>query len=202
MRILIACEYSAIVRDAFRAKGHDAWSCDILPTEGDPQWHLQLDVLGALDYGWDMMIAHPPCTYLSKAGAAYYNSAGRKEKREEAVEFFRKLWESPIDKIAIENPVPFKDLTSVVGRSRQTIHPYHFGEPTKKSICWWLKNLPPLIATDEIEPVPVKTYVRKSGKRKGELYHSYDHHHGKSQKERSRFFPGIAKAMAEQWGDK
>lgn len=200
MKILIACEYSAIVRDAFRAKGHEAWSCDLLPTDGTTRHHIQGNVLKVLYDGWDLMIGHPPCTYLSKAGAAYYNDAGRKENRAEAVEFFKSLWESPIAKIAIENPIPFKDLTSAVGRYHQIVQPYHFGEPTKKSICLWLKNLNPLIATDEVEPIPVKTYIRKSGKRKGKPYHSYDHHHGKSQKERSRFFPGVAKAMADQWG--
>jgi len=199
-KVLIACEFSGIVRKAFRKRGHDAWSCDIIDADPGSYYHIKGDVLSHLDAGWDLMIAHPPCTYLSKVGAMYYNDPGRKENRDNAIEFFRKLWEAPIDKIAIENPVPFKDLTSEVGKYHQAVQPYHFGEPTKKSICLWLKNLTPLIDTNIVEAVPVKTYVRKSGKRKGELYHSYDHHHGKSQKERSRFFEGVAEAMAEQWG--
>ena len=116
------------------------------------------------------------------------------------MEFFKKLWDAPIDKIAIENPMPFKDLTSVIGRYHQITQPSYHGEATRKAICLWLKKLPLLIATEKVEAIPVKTYVRKSGNRKGQLYHSYGHHHGKSQKERSRFFPGVAKAMAEQWG--
>lgn len=198
MKVLIACEFSGIVREAFRERGHDAWSCDLLPTE-QPGNHIQGNVLDILDDGWDMMIAHPPCTYLTRAGAAYYHDSARKAQREKAINFFMSLLNSPISKIAIENPRPFNDLIKATGRYQQVINPFEFGDPERKTICLWLRNLPPLFATEIIIVKPKKVYVRKSGPKKGQLYRAY-YHNGKNAKERSRFFPGIAKAMAEQWG--
>ena len=199
MKILIACEYSAVVRDAFRAKGHDARSCDILPTEGDPRYHIQGDVLEILNDGWDMMIAHPDCSKLTIAGAAYYNKPGRKEEREDAIVFFQSLQSADIEKIAIENPIPFKSVQDRVGKYNQYVNPFDFGTPERKRICLWLKNLPLLQPTEIVEAPIKKTYIRKTGKKAGQPYHTY-YHQGKAAKERARFFPNVAEAMAEQWG--
>lgn len=198
MRILVGCEYSGIVRDAFRRRGHDAVSCDLLPSE-TPGPHIQDDVLNHLNERWDAGIFHPPCTYITRAGAAYYHNPGRKELRDQAIDFFMRLWEAPIPKIAIENPRPFRDLYARAGRMAQEINPFEFGDLHRKAICLWLKNLPPLMATEIVPAPPRKSYVRKSGPKAGKLYHAY-FHNGKNAKERARFFPGIAAAMADQWG--
>jgi len=197
MKILVACEFSQIVTKAFREKGHEAYSCDILPTEGNPNWHFEGDVTDFLDKGWDLMIAHPPCTYLTAAGAAYYSR--NTKKREKAVSFFKKLQEAPISKIAIENPLPFKSVMKEIGRYQQKTDPFEFGEPYRKRTCLWLKNLPELIPTEIVEVKPTGYCIRKTGPRAGKRYNYY-YHQGKSSHERSRFFEGIATAMAEQWG--
>ena len=197
MKVLIACEYSGTVRDAFIERGHEAVSCDILPTER-PGAHHQGNVLDILSDGWDLMIAHPPCTFLTIAGAAYYKDAGRAEKREEAVEFFKALQAAPIPKIAIENPIPFLSVQGQIGKYQQYVNPFDFGVPIRKRVCLWLKNLPLLKPTDPVEVKPNKEYVRKSGPKKGQIYKTY-YHQGKSAKERARFFHCIAGAMAEQW---
>ena len=203
MRVLVACEVSGIVRDAFAAKGHDAWSCDILPTESEGN-HIQDDVLKHLDKSWDLMIAHPPCTYLSVAGNAFFNinKYGDKAKkrillRSEAINFFKNLYNCNISKICMENPVGF--LNTLWKKPSQIIHPYFFGDPEKKRTCLWLKNLKPLIHTKIVEPNIYGFY--KSGKHKGEpLYYHHKPTHKNKGKDRSKFWPGIAKAMAEQWG--
>lgn len=197
MRVLVACEYSGTVRDAFAARGHDAWSCDILPTE-TPGQHIQGDVRQVLADGWDLMVAHPPCTYLTIAGAAYFRNEERTRQREAAIAFFQELQAAPISRIAIENPKPFKAVMERVGRYHQRVNPFEFGEPIRKAICLWLKNLPPLFATDIIEVQPTGHCVRKTGPRAGKKYNYY-HHQGKNGHARSRFFPGIAAAMADQW---
>lgn len=202
MKILIACEYSGIVREAFKLKGHEVWSCDILQTER-PGNHLQGDVLNYLDKNWDLMIAHPPCTYLSVAGNAFFNidrygdkAKERIKKRSEAIEFVKILYNSNIPKICIENPVGF--LNSLWRKPNQIIHPYHFGDPEKKRTCFWLKNLKPLNYTNIVKPNIYGYY--KSGKHKGEpLYFHHKPTHKNKGKDRSKFWPGIAKAMAEQW---
>ena len=191
MKILVACEYSGIVRDAFAAKGHDAWSCDILPTES-PGKHIQDDVTKHLDKGWDMMIAHPPCTHLSVSGARWFTE-GKKPMhlRDNALDFVRKLMNAPINKIAIENPVSV--ISSHIKKSDQTIQPYQFGHKEYKRTCLWLKNLPKLKETDNVLeetkklPKNISNRIWYLGSNKG--------------KERSKFFPGIANAMAEQWGN-
>lgn len=195
--MLVGCEYSGTVRDAFAALGHDAWSCDVLPSE-KPGQHIQADVLTVLNDGWDLAVFHPPCTYLTIAGAAYYKAPGRQDKREAGVRFFRALQNAPIPKIAIENPQPFKSVLEIIGQYHQRIDPFEFGDPIRKRICLWLKNLPPLFATDIISVKPSGFCIRKSGPRAGKKYHYY-HHQGKNGHHRSRFFPGIARAMAEQW---
>jgi len=190
MKILIACEYSGIVRDAFTRKGHDAMSCDILPTESEGK-HYQGDIFDVLYDDWDMMIAHPPCTHLSVSGARWFTE-GRKPMylREQALDFVRKLMEAPIKKIAIENPVSV--ISSHIRKSDQMINPYQFGHKEQKRTCLWLKNLPKLKETNNVKeemmklPIAVRTRIHYLGSKKG--------------KERSKFYTGIAEAMAEQWG--
>jgi len=192
LKVLIACEYSGRVRDAFAKLGHDAWSCDILPTETKGN-HYEGSVLDILDNGWDLMIAHPPCTYLSNAGARFLYPKGilnqdRLAKGLEAKEFFMALYNADIPKIAIENPIPSK----VYGLPHysQTIQPYEYGHPLQKRTCLWLKGLPKLVPTNIVEE-------RQSTKVAGNWFNKG----GKDrQKERARTFEGIATAMAEQWG--
>ena len=204
MKVLIACEYSGIVRDAFIKRGHDAMSCDILPTESEGS-HYQGDVFDILGEGWDLMIAHPPCTFLSNAGIRWFNeekyggkAIERKRKRLLALEFVKKLYECNIPKVAIENPVGY--LNNNWRKPDQIIQPYHFGETESKRTCLWLKNLPLLNHTDVVEP---KVYgYFKNGKKKGQpiygtQYCLFSKDRGKI---RSKFFIGIAKAMANQWG--
>ncbi len=197
MRILIACEFSGIVREAFKRKGHDAWSCDLLPTE-IPGQHIQGDVLEILNDNWDMMIAHPPCTYLSYAGLHYNkNNPNRQNKTKLAVEFVLKLWNSNIPKICIENP---RGYLQNWRKPDMEIHPYYFGDSELKRTCLWLKNIPPLMITGLMEkPKPYHSIIRKSGGKKGKVYNYY-FHQNKTAHERSRTFKGIAEAMANQWG--
>lgn len=191
MRVLVACEYSGIVRDAFAAKGHDAWSCDILPTER-PGNHFQCDVLEVLDNGWDLMIAHPPCTFMSNAGAKHLFAGGqlnvaRLEKAMVAKDFFMRLYNAPIDRICVENPVPSK----VIGLPQYTqiIQPYYFGDMFQKKTCLWLKNLPKLTYEPAVFK-PESTRIAGNWFNKG----------GKDrQKNRAKTFQGIADAMAAQW---
>lgn len=211
MRVLVACEYSAIVRDAFRAKGHHAISVDLLPTEGDPDYHIQGSVLDYLDDGWDMMIAHPPCTYLTNAGVrhlhdhvasrngvrAKVSGQERWEAMREGAEFFMKLYEADIPKIAVENPIPHKYAKEIIGQYHQLIQPWHFGHKQTKATCLWLKNLPPLISTDIVGPPP--RGMSQEEKRSWHAVH-YTSPGKDRAKKRSRFFEGIAAAMAEQWG--
>ena len=203
MKILIACEFSGTVREAFRAKGHDAWSCDLLPTEIPSLYHIQDDVLEHLDDGWDMMIAHPPCTYLSNAGIGWFNeekygekARERKQLRLKAAEFVEALWDAPIERICIENPVGWLNLH--FRKPSQTIQPYYFGDTESKRTCLWLKNLP-LLKSTHITIPEIKGYFM-SGKKEGKPIYFVDSIHGRNRAiERSRTFPGIAEAMAEQW---
>ena len=194
MKVLVACEFSGIVRDAFAARGHDAWSCDLLPSERNGN-HIQDDVLKHLNGDWDLMIAHPPCTWLC---AAMRINAARKdrpsvserfmEERERAFDFVKALANSPVPKIAIENPIGY--LNSHWRKPEQIVRPYLFGHPYKKDICLWLKNLLPIYPTVALFPIgPYKTLDFWSNKRNPD---------GKSFK--SITFPGIATAMAAQWG--
>lgn len=207
MRVLVACEFSGIVREAFKAKGHDAWSCDLLPTE-IPGNHIQGNVLGVLNDGWDLMIAHPPCTYLSYAGVAHWNKEGRLKKRIEALIFFASLWESPIEKICIENPRGCASPT--IAKYSQAIQPWYWKDSFSKETWLWLKNLSLLVwyETDTLfekqtscgKPEPM--YYQATGGQQGRKRYQIDGMTGgkNRQKNRSRFFQGIANAMAEQWG--
>lgn len=200
-RILIACEFSGIVREAFAKKGWDAWSCDILPTE-IPGQHLQCNVLDILDDGWDMMIAHPPCTYLTVSGNKWMKPEykerfpNRQKQREEALLFVKALMLAPIKKIAIENPVGI--ISSYIRKPEQIIQPFQFGDPHAKKTCLWLKGLPNLKPTKLVEPA---YYTYKDGRR-DPLWHveTIKLNPLERMKARSRTFQGIADAMAEQWG--
>jgi hypothetical protein len=195
MKILIACEYSGRVRDAFRKLGHDAVSCDLLPTEVEGP-HLQCDVLTILEDGWDMMIAFPDCTYLCSSGLHWNKRRpDRAAKTEEAVKFFLKLWDAPIDKIAIENPIGC--MSTRLRKPDQIIQPYQYGEDASKSTCLWLKNLPVLTPTKYIEPRIVggkKRWANQTDSGQNKLAPSEDRW-----KERARTYIGIAEAMADRW---
>lgn len=195
MKVLVACEYSGRVRDAFIARGHDAMSCDLLPTEV-PGPHYEGDVLEVIGNGWDLMIAHPPCTYLSRAGARWWKDEQRQKKAEEAAAFAIQLYNAPIPMVCIENPIG--KLNKLWRYPDQTIQPWQFGHEFSKATCLWLKNLPPLVYT-EIVPnwKPFLPSNTGAGKKKGQRSSPGV---AKTAKDASRTFLGIAKAMAEQWG--
>lgn len=202
MRILVACEESQAVTIAFRERGHEAYSCDIQPCSGGhPEWHIQGDVLEQLGKGWDMIIAHPPCTYLSNAGACrLYPQKGilneeRYYKGLQAKEFFMAIYNADCDKIVIENPVSSKIFKLPL--HSQEIQPYQFGHPYTKKTRLWLKGLPKLIPTNIISPIA--PYLPSGTGRKDRSKYGVVKR-GQDSKERSKTFPGIAKAMAEQWG--
>ena len=201
MKVLVACEFSGIVREAFKARGHDAWSCDLLDTE-IPGQHIKGNVLKILNDGWDLMIAHPPCTYLSFAGIAHWNRPGRCLKRLEALEFFRKLYEAPVEKICIENPKGCASPT--IAKYSQSIQPYFFGDTDLKTTWLWLKNLPLLKYQKEDSMFSVKTvvkfkiYVIDNTPRNKKRY--FTDGAFRDQHKRSKTFQGIANAMADQWG--
>jgi site-specific DNA-cytosine methylase len=208
MKVLIGCEESQIVCMAFRERGHEAYSCDIQDCSGGhPEWHIKDDVLKHLNDGWDLMIGHPPCTYISYAGTSSWNNPGRIKLRLDALDFFRSLWETPIEKICLENPRGCASPT--IAKYSQEIQPYYFGDSESKKTWLWLKNLPKLKhinGTDLFENnthVSPKIYAYyKKGKKKGQPI--YGNNYLKFSEDRgiirSKTFPGIAKAMAEQWG--
>jgi hypothetical protein len=202
-KILIACEYSGIVRDAFIKLGHDAISCDLIPTENAGP-HYQGNVLDIINNGWDLMIAHPPCTYLAYSGIGHWNKPGRLRKRLEALDFFAKLWEAPIERICIENPKGCASPT--IAKYTQSIQPFYFGDSAYKTTWLWLKNLKPLEwkETDDLfgqataVPPPVPVYVDKNGKAR-HFTDSFSNFDNRGH-DRAKFWKGIATAMAEQWG--
>jgi len=201
MKVLIACEYSGIVREAFKERGHDAWSCDLLPTDIEGQ-HLQGDVFNFIDkyaantWKWDLMIAHPPCTYLCNSGVSWlHRKEGRWDKMREGAEFFKKLLDAPIPKICIENPIMHKYAKEIIGCSQsQSIQPYEFAESlgsadnVSKRTCLWLKNLPLLKPTGILTKHTARQDIHTLPPSKDRW------------KIRSKTFQGIANAMAEQWG--
>jgi len=150
MRVLVACEFSGVVRDAFAKRGHDAWSCDILPTE-IPGNHIQGNVLNILNDGWDLMIAHPPCTHLSSSGARWFAAKRADGRQQQGVDFFMRLAEAPIPKTAIENPIGI--MSRIYRKPDQIIQPWQFGHPESKATCLWLRGLPTLIPTKICDPV-------------------------------------------------
>lgn len=211
MKILVACEVSGIVRDAFRSNGHDAWSCDLVSS--DSPYHIQEDVLSILEDGWDLMIAHPPCTYLCTSGAGWFyhpddshlpvNSRrphplypDRKEKQEKAVSFFMKLVNALIPYICMENPAGI--MSTIYRKPSQILQPYMFGDRSMKRTCLWLKNLPLLRYTEYVSPIRAK-YVNKKGVTTYQSWDTYSYAKKGRGVNRSITYPGIAKAMADQW---
>ncbi len=190
LRVLIACEFSGVVRDAFAKRGHDAWSCDILPSESEGN-HYQCDVLKVLSQQWDLIIAHPPCTYLANSGVRWLYPIAENQKRwramQEAALFFRLLMRNSCNKIAIENPIPHKwALEKIHKKYDQIVQPWQFGHGETKATCLWLKNLPLLQPTNIVEGREGKIWKMPPGPDRA--------------KNRSRTYQGIADAMAEQWG--
>ena len=204
MKVLIACEYSGIVREEFKKLGHDAWSCDILDTE-IPGNHFKGDVLDHLNKDWDLIIAHPPCTYLSNAGACrLYPEKGkldmeRYEKGLIAKDFFMKFYNHSCTKIAIENPVSSRIFE--LPKYSQEIQPYEFGHPYTKKTRLWLKGLPKLKPTNIIDKSEVKTFIESGTSRYKNTNKNKNRYVARGSKDRSKFWSGIAQAMAQQWSD-
>lgn len=182
MDVLVACEFSGTVRDAFTAMGHNAWSCDLLESE-TPGQHYQGDIRDMLDRPWDLMIAHPPCTHLAVSGARWWKSKGQ-AVQDEALDFVRMLLDAPIHRIALENPVGL--ISSRIRKPDQYIQPYEYGHGETKKTGLWLKNLKPLTPTDLVEGRESRIHRMPPSATRG--------------LERSRTYPGIARAMAKQWG--
>lgn len=184
-RVLVACEFSGVVRRAFRDRGHDAWSCDLLPAEDDSPYHLMRDVRDVLADGWDLVIAHPPCTRLTVAGARWFK--GREQEQREAIAFAEALWAAPAPKMALENPVGVLSTRSALKKPTQIIQPWQFGHGETKATCLWLRGLPALVPTDIVDGREARVHREPPGPDRW--------------KNRSRTFAGIAAAMAEQWGN-
>jgi site-specific DNA-cytosine methylase len=183
MKVLIACEYSGTVRDAFIARGHDAMSCDLLPTD-TPGPHYQGDVFDIINNGWDLMIAHPPCTHLSVSGARHFEAKRKDGRHQAAVDFFMALANVDIPRMAIENPICI--MSTVWRKPDQIIHPWQFGHGEKKSTCLWLKGLPLLTPSNIVEGRSARIHNMPDTKHRWRL--------------RSKTYQGIADAMAAQWG--
>ena len=184
MKVLVACEYSGRVRDAFAALGHDAISCDLLPSDSPGGQHYQGDVFDIIDDGFDLMIAHPPCTHLAVSGARHFAEKKASGVQDEALDFVRRLLDSNINKIALENPISI--ISSRVRKPNQIIQPWQFGHGETKATCLWLKNLPPLKPTNIVEGREAKVHKMPPSPDRWKL--------------RSTTYQGIANAMAEQWG--
>jgi hypothetical protein len=181
MRVLVACEYSGRVRESFRILGHDAWSCDLLPAEDDDPHHLQCDVLDVLKDGWDLMVAHPPCTHLAVSGARWFRN--KQAEQVEALDFVRRLLDAPIPRVALENPVSV--ISSRIRKPDQVIQPWQFGHGEVKATCLWLRGLPLLKPTKIVDGREPRVHFMSPGPDRW--------------KDRSRTLPGIAAAMASQW---
>jgi len=188
MKVLVACEFSGTVRDAFIRAGHEAVSCDLEPSESDFGPHIQGDVRNLLHGEWDLMVAHPPCTYLANSGVRWlHERPERMAAVRQGAELFRALLEAPIPRIAVENPIIHKYAVEIIGRRQdQVTQPWQHGHGETKAVCLWLKNLPPLEHTEIVEGRQPRVHYASPGPDRW--------------KERSRFYPGIAAAMAEQWG--
>lgn len=182
MNILIACEFSGIVREAFNRRGHNAWSCDLLPTEIAGK-HIQGDVLSVLNEGWDLMIAHPPCTYLAVSGARWWGQ--RRQEQAQALDFVRALLYAPIPRIALENPIGA--ISTAIRLPTQIVQPWQFGHGETKATCLWLKNLPALQPTNVVSGREQRIHRMSPSPQRS--------------RERSRTYQGIAEAMADQWNN-
>jgi len=184
MRVLVACEFSGVVRRAFRERGHEAWSCDLLPAEDGSSFHFQYDVLEAWPPAarWDLMVAHPPCTHLAVSGARWFKD--KQSEQAAALEFARRLMDAPIPRICIENPIGI--ISSRIRKPDQIVQPWMFGHGETKATCLWLKGLPLLVPTDVVEGRVARVHRESPGPERW--------------KNRSRTLPGLAAAMADQWG--
>jgi len=209
LKVLVGCEFSGVVRDAFRDLGHDAWSCDLQPCERSNEFHYRCDAIMAIRWdNWDLMVAHPPCDHLSLSGARWcadhwvackkhpagkywHDGSAKRSAREQSASFFRQLWEAPIKHICLENPMSM--ASTLVAPKNQTIHPWEFGHPEQKTTWLWLKNLPHLVPTnnvrDEMMKLPKNVREKVWSVPPGET----------RKNDRSRSYEGIAKAMSEQW---
>jgi site-specific DNA-cytosine methylase len=191
VNVLIACEFSGVVRDAFRSIGHNAWSCDVLPCEGDSRYHIQGDVRDVLRTwhpptgNWGLMIAHPPCTHLAVSGARWFKD--KVQAQAEAIEFVEMLWDADVPRVCIENPVGVLSTRSKLGKATQYIQPWQFGHGETKKTGLWLRGLPPLVSTNIVEGREGRVWKMPPGPDRW--------------KERSRTYAGIAAAMADQWGN-
>ena len=181
MKVLIACEFSGIVREAFLMRGHDAWSCDLLESE-IPRRHYRQPVEEILECDWDLMIAHPPCTHLAVSGARWFKN--KQNEQVSALDFVSALLNAPIERIALENPISI--ISTRIRKPDQIIQPWQFGHPETKATCLWLKNLPPLVPTNIVEGRKARVHLEPPGPDRW--------------KNRSRTYQGIAEAMADQWG--
>jgi len=184
MKILCACEKSAVVRDAFRALGHDAWSCDIEPCEGDPAYHIHGDALPWLSAGWDMMLAFPPCTHLAVSGARHFAEKRADGRQQQGIAFFMAMINAPIEIIVVENPVGI--MSRLYRKPDQIIQPWQFGHGETKATCLWLKNCPPLKSSNVVAGREQRIWKLPPSKDRAAI--------------RSRTYTGIAMAMADQWG--
>jgi hypothetical protein len=174
------------VRDAFRARGYDAWSCDLLPAEDGSKYHVQCNVLDILNEGWDVGVFHPDCTFLCNSGVRWLSRPGRRLEMNVACNFFLNLWQCRIPKVCIENPVMHGHAKKVIGvQQTQTVQPWWFGDPERKATCLWLRGLPPLVRSNQVLPLGNSVHHESPGPNR--------------KKNRSRTFPGLAKAMADQW---
>ena len=196
VKVLIACEFSGTVREAFAKLGHDAWSCDLEPTEM-PGNHYQGDVIDILADGWDLMIAHPPCTHLAVSGARHFEQKRKDGRQQQGIDLFMQMINAPIPKIAVENPVGI--MSTIYQKPNQIIEPYEYGHNCTKKTCLWLKELPLLKPTNIVDKGDV--WVAKSGKRMSQWYYDSSCLPPKErEKMRNKTFQGIADAMANQWG--
>ncbi len=183
MKVLIACEYSGRVREAFRKRGHDAWSCDLLPSEDDSPFHIQVDCLELINDNWDLLIAHPPCTHIAVSGARHFARKRESGEQQSALAFVARLLGCSVARIALENPVSV--ISSAIRKPDQIIQPWQFGHGETKATCLWLKNLPKLKPTNIVEGREARVHRMPPSPDRW--------------KERSRTYQGIADAMAEQW---
>lgn len=190
MRVLIACEQSGVVREAFKKMGHDAWSCDLVDSD-IPGQHIVQSCLEVMYQGWDLMIAHPPCTHLACSGAKHFKEKIKDGRQQASLDFIRLILNAPIDKICLENPVGV--ISSNIRKPTQIIQPWQFGDKAQKTTCLWLKNLPQLVHTKIVSKG--EFYVSPKGKKIPKWYSD-----NKTSKVRSKTFQGIADAMANQWG--
>ena len=185
MRVLVACEYSGVVRDAFRRRGHDAWSCDLLPCDADQKHHIQGDVIPVLDYDWDLIIAHPPCNHLAVSGARWFKDKQADGRQQAGVDFFMQMINAPAPMVAVENPIGI--MSTHYRKPDQIIQPWQYGHGETKATCLWLKGLPKLQPTDIVEGREQRIHRLPPSEDRWKI--------------RSTTFKGIAEAMATQWGN-